>query len=157
MQIQIRHEYQASPDRVAEMLTNEKFLRLVAAKAGAMSHQVTKTSDGAQLHAQVAAPNEMKRFVGDSFLVNLDLAVQPVADQHYQGQLTGDVERMPAKMNGTAQIKPSGAGSVVNYDIEFNVNVPLVGRKLEQAAEPQVRKIVDMQQRAGERYLAEND
>lgn len=157
MKIQIRHQYQASPERVAAMLTDETFLQMVATEVGATSQQVTKTADGAQLKAAVAAPSEVKRFVGDSFAVVVDLTVRSACDSKYLGDLRGEVERMPAKMSGSAQIEPSGAGSEVVYDIEFSVNVPLVGRKLEQAAEPQVRQIIDVQQRVGERYLAERD
>ncbi len=53
------------------------------------------------------------------------------------------------------RLAPGGRGTTVRLTGELKVNVPLLGRKLEQSAAPAVLAGFRTQQRAGDRWLGE--
>ena len=66
------------------------------------------------------------------------------------------VERQPVSLRGTLHLAPGGRGTTVRLVGELKVNVPLLGRKLEQSAAPAVLAGFRTQQSAGDRWLAEH-
>ena len=61
---------------------------------------------------------------------------------------------MPASMGGTGEMIHLGRVTEVDFKAEFRVNLPLIGRSLEAAAAPYVRRVIDTQQAVGNDYLA---
>jgi len=58
-------------------------------------------------------------------------------------------------MTGTAILRAGGKGTTVAYEADLNVNIPFVGKKLEQSAAPAVLSGIALQQRVGDQWLAE--
>lgn len=159
MQISIRHEYQADPQAVIDMMADEVWLAEVARRAGAEDWQVSAADGRSQVHARVAAPERAKRFTGPNLMIHLTISWdEPLTDGTHWGRIEVSLDGMPAKMRGTGEAAPAVVngkpGTSVDYEAEFSINIPIVGRGLEQAAEPYVRRVIDTQQDVGRDYLA---
>lgn len=155
MQISTRHSYAADPATVIKMMADEVWLAEVARRAGASTWRVSADSAGSHVHAELPAPERAKRFTGANLVFDLDIVWQPIRpDGRADGRIDVRIERMPASMHGTGHMIPNGSVTEVDYQAEFNIRVPLVGRSLEDAAAPYVRRVIDTQQDVGNDYLA---
>jgi hypothetical protein len=70
--------------------------------------------------------------------------------------VTMTVLGQPVNFKGEIRLSPGGRGSVVDVRGDLKVAVPLLGRKLEQAAVPAVMAAYRTQQEVGDRWLARN-
>lgn len=155
MQISTRHSYAADPAAVIEMMADEVWLAEVARRAGAQSWRVSVDSAGSHVHAEIPAPERAKRFTGPNLVFDLDIVWQPInPDGTADGRIDVQIERMPASMHGTGRMTANGASTSIDYQAEFSISVPLVGRSLEDAAAPYVRRVIDTQQDVGNDYFA---
>jgi len=57
-------------------------------------------------------------------------------------------------MRARLRLTPGGKGSVVDLNGELKVNIPFVGKKMEQGAAPAVLAGFRTQQQVGDRWLA---
>lgn len=155
MDISTRHHYPASPARVLEMMADELWLAEVARRAGAETWQVSANSERSRVNAAIPAPERARRFTGPNLVFDLQIVWQaPKSDGTVPGSIDVEIEKMPASMRGTGLMRPNGTGTDVDFAAEFTINVPLVGRSLEDAAAPYVRRVIDIQQDVGNDYLA---
>lgn len=159
MQISTRHEYAADPASVVAMMADEVWLAEVARRAGADSWEVSSADGRSQVQARVSAPERVKRFTGPDLRLNLTISWRPPrTDGSYAGGIEVAIDGLPAKMSGTGEAAPAVVngqpGTAVDYQADFSINIPIVGRGLEQAAEPYVRRVIDTQQDVGRDYLA---
>ncbi|WIY83766.1 DUF2505 domain-containing protein [Propionimicrobium sp. PCR01-08-3] len=155
MQISAQHRYTATPDQVLAMMADRIWLTEVAKRAGAEQWSASVDADGSHLQAALPAPARAQKFTGATMKVNLTLLWGPLgADGSSDGHITVATPGMPASMHGTAHLSSEQAISTVDYLAEFTITVPLVGKTLEQAAAPYVRRIIDIQQAVGDDYLA---
>jgi hypothetical protein len=60
----------------------------------------------------------------------------------------------PVSFWGKVEVSPGGRGSVVDVTGELKVAIPLLGRRLEEAAAPAVMAGYRTQQEVGDRWLA---
>ena len=60
----------------------------------------------------------------------------------------------PSGANAAHLLGYLGRVTEVDFKAEFRVNLPLIGRSLEAAAAPYVRRVIDTQQAVGNDYLA---
>lgn len=157
MQITARHSYSASPGQILVMMADERWLAEIARRAGAQEWDVSVDTQGSHVWAAMPAPARAQRFTGPTMKVGLTIAWSPLTDVGISdGSLDVSTPGMPASMTGTAHLAPEGAASIVTYLANFAITVPLIGKSLEQAAAPYVRRIIDIQQSVGTDYLAEN-
>ncbi len=157
MKITARHTYDADPATVYAMLTDADWLAAVAQRSGAVRHEADVDGDSTRLTVALPAPSQVQRFTGDEFVVHVDQNWGKAAtDGGRSGDLQISVEKMPATMTGTATLKPSGERTVVDYDGDLEVRIPILGRKFEEAAAPYVKKVLDVQQTVGKSWLAKS-
>jgi len=71
-----------------------------------------------------------------------------------EGTLQIVPQGMPAKADGHASVRPDATGTEVIYTGTFTVSVTLVGKKLEKAAAPRITQAFNVQQDAGNDWLA---
>lgn len=152
MELSATHCFSATPDRVYAMLCDPRFRAEAARALGA--RQVEPTQNG--VRATLPTPPEVRPFLGPAFTLEQRLDWEPAgsSDGARRGHLTFQVVGMPAAFDGTAEILPTETGSEVRYVGDFKVNVPLMGRKLEQVAAPTIRDSLDRQQATGLWWLA---
>ncbi len=159
MQITTRHSYAAAPEAVVAMMADEVWLTEVARQAGAERWEVSVTESGSFVHAELPAPDKARRFTGASLAIDLTIVWQPAdPDGSHHGRITVQIPGMPASMAGTGMMTPAAGLTTprteVDYEAEFSINVPIIGRSLESAAAPYVRRVINSQQSVGNDYLA---
>ncbi|MFT8394681.1 DUF2505 domain-containing protein [Propionibacterium sp.] len=153
MEISAHHEYTADPATVHAMMTDPDWYAAVLDKSGADHHDVHVEGDSVSIHAEVSAPNQVQRFTGATLAIEQSFVWHQVAEG-WDGVVEAKPARMPAKMTGTATIRPGGPGTIVEYAGDFTVSVPLLGGKLEKLAKPKVMSVIDLQQEVGNDWLA---
>lgn len=159
MQISTVHSYAATPDAVVAMMADERWLTEVARRAGADHWEVSVDQAGSHVHAEVPAPEKAKRFTGPTLTIKLTInwpAANP--DGSRDGRIDVRIPGMPASMSGSGRMtqlgQPDAPQTAIDYEAEFTINVPLIGKGLENAAAPYVLRVINTQQSVGNDYLA---
>lgn len=158
MHMTFHHEYPATPERVLAMMTDEAWLTEVARRCGATEYQVSVVDGKSHIQVAVAAPAKLQKFVGQT--VNVDSTISwdaPDASGARVGTLdVNPPAGVPSTMSGSAKMTPlgdQGESTAVDYEVDFSIQIPLVGKKLEEAAGPYVQRVIDAQYAAGLAYL----
>lgn len=157
--------YAAEPAVVYAMLTDEAFLRRRAEAAHALRHDVSVEPAGAghrtRLHQFLPAevPDFVRKLVGDQIEINEVItwgAAGP--DGSRSGEVRVDVASAPVTLRGTIQLVPDPAGGATRQilDAKLKASVPLVGKKIEEAAAPAVAAGLTGMEELGQDWLAEH-
>lgn len=133
MRLRHRITYDAPPADVLAMLHDGAYWDRVAEATGARDNSTAVSSSGGtttvvvdQLQEVVGVPAFARKLVGDS--------TRAIKTQAWTGP-TGTFEvatpGKPTSISGHATVSESGAGSVLDYDLDVKASVPLVAGKLE--------------------------
>jgi hypothetical protein len=154
MDIRTSLDFAADPAAVFTMLTDEKYLEEVYVASESISYAVSVSGSSTHTSRTLPAPDSVARFTGDQLTVIEDVNWgDAAADGARAGELTMTILGQPVKLTGALQLAPGGRGTVVNLTGELRVAIPLLGRKLEQAAAPAVLAGFETQQRVGDAWL----
>ena len=162
MQVTAQIPYPAGPEAVFAMLTDEAFLRQVCEATGAVRHEVdVQLADGgAKVTTRRELPTDqipdfIKRFVGQTLTVlRVDLLEPAAAYGSRQGTIVVEIIGAPVRMTGTLSLRPGGDGTVEDVDGDLKASVPLIGGKIEKAAEPAIRSALRKEERLGLVWLS---
>ena len=155
MQITSRLEFAADPKTVHLMMTDRGWLTELVGRSEATSHSIDIAGPTTRVEMALPAPQEIARFVGSALNVRQTVTWgDPAQDGSREGSLVVEVPGMPVTMNGSARMYPGGRGTVVDYSGDLKVNIPLMGKKIEQQAAPHVKDAIDTQQAVGDDWLA---
>lgn len=155
MQLQARNDFAADPDTTHTMLTDPQFLAEVCIASGDVAHRVDAVAGRSAVERQMPTPSAVRSFLGETLTLVQDVTWHaPAADGSRTGTLVLTVAGMPARAEAAIDLAPGGRGTVVDFAGEFTINVPLLGRKLEQQAAPALLAGFDVQQRVGDAWLA---
>ncbi len=162
MQLTAQVDYPAGPEAVFAMLTDRTFLEQVCAATGALSStvEVVEAGGGATVTSRRDLPTDevpdfVKRFVGQTLtVVRVDQwnAAQP--DGSRTGTITLEIGGAPVRLTGTLALRGSAGQSVEELTADLKASVPLVGGKIEKAAEPAIRAGLRTEERLGKQWLA---
>ncbi len=158
--------YPADPQTVFEMLCDREFQERKCRATGALEYSVdvVRHGDGsATITTRRTMPTDsfpdfVRSFVGESVqLVEVD-TWQPAADDGTRaGTLSVEIAGTPVQMSASLLLAPEGGerrpGTVQHVDGELKVKVPLVGGKIEKAAEPAIRMAIRTEARVGQDWL----
>lgn len=152
-----------SPDAVSRMYTDPQYppLRAAALRAHDVTASVTGSPESAfsvssTLKLPTAGiPDLVRKVVGEMVTVR---EVQdwsaPAADGSRTGTIELHVEGTPASMTGDLRLAAAGEdASTVTIDGELQAKVPLLGKKIEQAAVPYVKKVLAKEQSSATAYV----
>lgn len=157
MEISSRNEFAAAPDEVIAMLTSQDYLERVARATDARSYEVTCSGMHTVTSRTFDTPSAAAKFAGPTLTIVEDVTwgeARPDGSRH--GRLTLHAPGLPVKMEGTASVAPGGKGTVVDYAGNLAINIPFLGKKLEQQASPALTEALSAQQRVGDEWLAEH-
>lgn len=154
MHIHARNDFAAPPARVFAMLTDRVFLTAVCVASNPLSHEVSVEADTTRTRRVMRSPSAVAKLAGDSLAIIDQIQWQAPVDGVYQGNATITVEGLPAGLIGTVQLAPGGKGTVLEYQGELTVSVPLIGPGLAKQAAPLLLEALDLQQQVGDQYLA---
>lgn len=154
MDIDSHAEFAAQPDQVYAMLTDKSFLEKVCAETHARSYDVIVDGASVKTSRELPSPDAARPFTGETLTVIEDLSWSP-ADSGYTAEVTMTVPGQPVNFNGRYTLATSGAGSTLQLKGLLKVNVPLLGKKLEEAAAPAVMAAFKVQEKLGQDWLAD--
>ena len=157
--------YTAPPEKVYAMLIDPAFQEKVCLATGALDHSVdvepahTSGDGGAtitttrKLPAQ-GLPDFVRTFVGETLdVMRVDHWGPPEADGSRRGTIVVEIQGTPVRLSGTVEMAPSGSGTLEHVLGDLKAAVPLLGGKIERAAEPAVRGAVAKEQEIGDEWL----
>jgi hypothetical protein len=156
MQLTAQQDFAAQPSQVAAMLTDRAFLEKVCIASEAEKHSVLVDGSHTTVSRTLPAPSSITKFTGSTITIVEDLVWSEAAsDGARTAKFTLTVPGLPVEMLGTARLTAGGKGARVDYSGDLKVNIPFVGKKLEQSAAPAVLDGIGLQQRVGTEWLAE--
>ena len=158
MDISSRAEFAADPARVHRMLLTKEYLDEVCVASHAVSYDCTVEGLTTRCRRELPAPDQATKFTGPTLTVVEEVAWgEADANGGRTGQVTLTVPGQPMTMNGTVTLAPAGSGSAVELAADLKVNIPLLGKKLEQAAAPAVLEGLKVQESVGKDWLTRAD
>jgi hypothetical protein len=170
--VRIRAEisYDVPPAEVFAMLVDPAFQERKLAATGSLTWSVTvrpgeadpPDPDGtARVSSRRTLPTDripelFRAAVGSELtLVQTEEWARPGPDGARTGQLHIEVPGLPLTLTGALSLSPDGDGTRYLVDGELKAKVPLIGGKIEKAAEPAVRAAIDAEEQVGRDWLAD--
>jgi hypothetical protein len=159
--MKFRHElsYDASPDRVFEMLADPAFRQAACAAQDVISAEVDvqRTAGGFsltvdQLQRTDDLPSFARTFAGQSTRA---IQREEWADTT-GGTLRLEAPGKPSSIGGTITLRPEGSGTVEIVELDVKIKVPLIGGKLEKLLADKVRAGMDAEHGVGVAWLKGN-
>ena len=155
MDISTGLDFAATPEEVYAMMLDRQFLEEVCVASQSIRYDVSVDGTSTKASRTLPAPESAARFTGPELTVVEQVQWADAAgDGTRPGTLTMTVPGQPVRLSGQLQIAPGGRGTTVTLTGELKVNVPLLGRKLEESAAPAVLAGFGTQQEVGDRWLA---
>lgn len=152
--------YAAPPEVVYAMLVDEAFLARRATASHALSHDIDVTQGNGAAASRVRqslpaeVPDVFRRLVGETIDLTEEIDWDPPApDRSRTGKITVRVANVPVTLRGDIELTMDGAGTLQTVHAELKASVPLVGRKIEEAALPAVVAGIDGMERLGAEWL----
>jgi len=155
MDISTGLDFAATPEEVYAMMTDQAYLEEVCVASQAVSYDASVTGASTRTSRTLPAPESAARFTGPHLTVVEEVRwADAGGDGSRTGDLTMNVTGQPVRLRGQLRIAPGGRGTTVSLDGELKVNIPLLGRKLEESSAPAVLAGFRTQQEVGDRWLA---
>ena len=137
------------------MMTDQAYLEEVCVASESLSYHVSVEGSTTRTSRTLPAPDSAARFTGPQLTINDEVGWgDPASNGSRSGAVTMTVLGQPVNFRGKVEVSPGGRGSVVDVTGELKVAIPLLGRRLEEAAAPAVMAGYRTQQEVGDRWLA---
>jgi len=154
--------YDAAPADVFSMLTSSDFQRQVCEATGAIDHSVDIEEAGAGATITTTRtlpaddlPDFVRKFVGSTLQVmRVDHWGAPDESGTRTGTVVVEIKGAPVRLTGSITLAPEGSGALEQVDGDLKASLPLVGGKVEKAAEPAIRAAISKEQEIGSGWLA---
>ena len=155
MDISTGLDFAAHPADVFAMMNDQQYQEQVCVASEAISYEVSVAGPTTHTSRTLPAPESAARFTGPQLTVVEDVSWGVAeSDGSRTGTLQMIVQGQPVTLKGQLRLTPGGRGTTVKLTGDLKVAIPLLGRKLEQAAAPAVLAGFHTQQRVGDRWLA---
>ncbi len=154
MHVAAGNDFAADPTTVFSMLTDPEFHSTVATRIHALEHDFAFTGNRTENLRVVPTPEVAARFAGATMeIIEIVEWGEPAADGSRSGSLDVSVKGKPVTWQGSTTLAAGGRGSVLQYEGDFNVRIPIVGKMLEKQAVGALEAIIRAQQRVGDERL----
>lgn len=162
MRIQKSYEYAASPELVFAMMADPQFQAAKCEATHPLSHTESVTAKGEQteiLTRRVVPtdhfPDFAKSMIGPKLAITETIIWSRASiDGSRTGTIAIGIGDAPVGMQGTISMAPSAAGTRVEVNGDLKARIPLLGGKIEKAAEPWVISGIDREVETGQAWLA---
>jgi hypothetical protein len=153
--------YDAPPKDVYAMLVDPTFQDDVCRATGALEHtvDVREAGDGATITTTRVLPADglpdfVRTFVGSRLEVRrVDEWSAADAEAGRHGSVVVEISGTPVRLTGTLRLAAQDGGSVEHVVGDLKASVPLLGGKVERAAEPAIRAAIAKEQEIGTEWL----
>lgn len=138
------------------MLRDESFLEQVALRAGSKTNTISASDTVTKVSMELPAPSIVQKFVGATLKVDQTITWNSAnADGTHSNLVEVKIPGMPVRMSATGTVRADQDGTVVTYEGELQVSIPLVGKKIETEAEPRLIRALDLQAEVGKEWLTQ--
>ncbi|MCL3862752.1 DUF2505 domain-containing protein [Actinotalea sp. K2] len=164
MHVSAQANFQAGPDRVAQMLADEDFVAAKVRASGATSQHVdvVGTSEGAftvttrRQMPTTSIPAQFRSVVGSSLEVRQVEAWEAAEGDVRRGTVVVEITGAPVRMTGTLRLAGNGDGtSTQRYDGQLKASVPIFGAAIEEATAGAVRAAIEAEERTAADWLTD--
>jgi len=155
--------YPVPPADVATMLADPEFVRRKIEATHAVSHEldVVGTADGAftvtsrRTMPTTTLPDIAQKFVGETLdLRQVEAWEAPRPDGSRAGTVVVEIVGAPMRLTGTLSLVPRDGGTTETLAGDLKASVPLIGGKLEKAAEPAFMAAVRKEHEVGREWFS---
>ena len=153
----------ASVQQVAHAYASEDFARFVCAEVAVEFNSFSISGDEAGAFTATTVrtipadrvPDVAKKFVSQGVqMTQVDSVSAPAADGSRTVTSEVKVNGMPISANATQQLVAAGEQTRVDLAGEVKCSIPLVGKKIAAAAEPQVGRVLKVLASSAEKWLS---
>lgn len=156
MEITSHLSFDASCDAVAQMLTDPQFYQFVGDHLNATSVAATPVDDGLTASMIVPAPEGTGKWIGAHLNLTETVIWGPASgDGSRNGRMALTLSGFPATMDGPIKLEPTNQGCSMDYNAEFTVRIPLIGKKVENMAGDSMTRLVHASETLGNSWLAQ--
>jgi hypothetical protein len=155
--------YDADPADVFAMLTEREFQERKLAATGALDHAVDieeRPDGGAVVTTRRTMPTDqvpdlVRNLVGKTLtIVQVEEWGPAAADGARTGTVSVEVSGAPVRLTGSLQLAADGSRTCESVDGDLKAKVPLIGGRIERAAEPAIIQAIEVEEREGRAWLA---
>jgi hypothetical protein len=157
-----RIRYRADPAAVFAMITDRRFQEHKCHSSGATRYQAEVTEDApggtrivtTRQMPTTDLPDFVRSFAGAELTITETSHWGPVEpDGSRTGTVTVEITGVPVRLSGRTRLARDGQTTVQDVDGDLKASVPLLGGKIEKAAEPAIRSAIRLEERVGEEWL----
>jgi hypothetical protein len=143
------------------MPVDRSFQEQVCEATGALRHEVQiEQDDGAAVITTRRElptddiPDYARGFVGTTLdVVRVDRWEAPAADGSREGTINLEIKGAPIRLHGTLGLRPDDAGCEEAITGDLKASIPLLGGKMEKAAEPALMSAIRKEEQVGLLHL----
>ena len=162
MKIENQIDYPAPPDAVSAMTFDPAFQDRKCQATGALDWTVDITTDGPRSRVTTTRdmptdefPDFVKSMVGPRLkITEVDDWGPAAEDGSRTGTITVTVSNAPLRFTGILELRPIAEGARASVTGDLKANIPLIGGRIEQAAEPGITAAIKAEQRTAREWLA---
>ena len=151
----------ANVEQVIEAFSSEDFARFVCSEVGVEFGSFSVSGDTsaeftATTERTVPAEDIARKFVGNGVaMTQVDTVSAPAADGSRTVSTEVKVNGVPVSAQATQKLTPEGEQTRLDVNGEVSCSIPLVGKKIAAAAEPQVGRVLKVLGSSAEKWLAQ--
>ena len=162
MRITTFFDYAATPEDVFTMLADPAFQAAKVEATHPLSHTESVTPKGEQTEIVTSRvistdgfPDFAKSMIGPKVRVTETIMwSRASADGSRTGTIDIAIGDAPVAMNGTLRMAAGGSGTRIDIDGDLKAKLPLVGGRVEKAAERPILGAIEKEQEVGTAWLA---
>ena len=154
MLIHATNDFAAEVPTVFAMLLDPVFLRATCLAAEPLDHAVSVDGLHTSSTRVLPTPSVAARFTGPTISVTDEIVWAEDDGPTRTGTARVRVDGLPAELLGTVTLVPGGRGSVLTYDGNFEIKIPVLGPSLAKQAAPVLLQALELQQQVGDQFLA---
>jgi hypothetical protein len=165
MRLSAEIRYDADPRRVFRMIVDRAFQESKCLASESLDHEVdiTEAPDGGAVvstRRTLSAddlPDVVRSFVGPAIHLHETQRWDPPSpDGGRTGSIRVEVRDTPVLFLGSMALTVEGNGTRWPIEGQLKVSIPLLGSRIERAAQPAVLAGIEVEQRTGTAWLAEH-
>ncbi|MFD4368638.1 DUF2505 domain-containing protein [Rhodococcus sp. NPDC058521] len=153
--------YPFPADKVHSALTSEQYWRDRVAEVGGDGATIDEITVGdgtiaVRMRQAIAAehlPSIVTKVRPGDLVIKRSETWAGLNDDTATGTFSASVDGAPAKISGTKRLTGAGADSVVEFEGETTVKIPIVGGKIESAIADQILHLIDKEREFTQSWL----
>jgi hypothetical protein len=148
--------FAAAPEVVTAMLIDPAFQTMIGQEINAIECSTVSAPDEITTTYTMPTNKALSLVAGpQSKLVGHLKWVGPLVDGRRVGHLSLTVEHFPSTFEAEVIVARNRGLTEVTYDADYEVDIPVLGGKLEKEAGQRTKQILDSGQKLGERWLSD--